>query len=78
MRRQAANRRDIFKDADFSALGQAILAEAKRINHQRHIDGELDPDWQQCLQQAQRTVMEKFLDEQRAKQKGGHANGTAK
>ena len=67
MRQRRQN--DAFKNVDFSALGQAIVDEAKRINHQRHLDGEFDPDWQSCLQQAQKIVLPKFVS---VKEKGGY------
>jgi hypothetical protein len=60
---------DIFRNVDFSALGQAIVDEAKRINHQRHLDGEFDPSWQLCLQEAQKIVVPKFMS---VKEKGGY------
>src|SRR5262245_49612160 len=66
MRKRKYN--DTFKNVDFSALGQAIVSEAKRLCHQRHLDGEFDPDWQSCLQQAQKIVVPKFMS---VKEKGG-------
>ena len=68
--------RDVFKGVDFSALGQAIVDEAKRINHQRHLNGELDPSWSECLQQAQKIVIPKFIGNE-DKEKGGSTNGSA-
>jgi hypothetical protein len=67
--------RDPFKDVDFSALGQAIVDEAKRINHQRHLDGELDPPWSECLQEAQKIVIPKFMN---VKKEGRYTNGNGK
>ena len=60
---------DAFKNVDFSALGQAIVDEAKRINHQRHLHGEFDPSWQLCLQEAQKIMLPKFMS---VKEKGGY------
>ena len=60
---------DAFKNVDFSELGAQIVAEAKRINHQRHLDGELDPSWSECLQQAQKIMLPKFMS---VKEKGGY------
>ena len=67
MRQRRQN--DAFKNVDFSALGQAIVDEAKRICHQRHLDGEFDPDWQSCLQQARKIMLPKFMS---VKEKGGY------
>jgi len=59
--RQRRQKADKFKGVDFSALGQAIVDEAKRINHERHLAGEFDPSWQLCLQEAQKIVVPKFM-----------------
>lgn len=47
-------------DFDWGALGQAIVDEAKKILHERHLAGEVDPSWQECLQEAQKTVIERM------------------
>jgi hypothetical protein len=61
--------RDPFKGVNFSALGQAIVDEAKRICHQRHLDGELDPSWQTCLQESQRIVVPRFMNVKRERRR---------
>jgi hypothetical protein len=57
--------RDIFKDCDFSLLGQSIVDEAKRICHQRHLVREFDPSWRTSLQMAQKIVIPKFMNVKR-------------
>ena len=54
--------RDAFKGVNFSALGEAIVQEAKRLLHEKHLAGEFDPSWQSCLQEAQKIVIPKFLN----------------
>src|SRR4029453_8659126 len=60
--------RDAFKGVNFSALGEAIVLEAKKLLHEKHLAGEFDPSWQSCLQEAQKIVLQKFIT---AKRKGG-------
>jgi hypothetical protein len=59
--------RDAFKGVNFSALGEAIVREAKRLLHEKHLAGEFDPSWQTCLQMAQRNVIPQFIDSQRGR-----------
>jgi hypothetical protein len=60
--------RDAFKNVNFSALGEAIVQEAKRLLHEKHLAGEFDPSWQTCLQMAQKIVIPRFVN---VKRKGG-------
>src|SRR5262249_4852436 len=66
--RQKKNQ-NALKKHDFSPPGQTNLHRAQRICHQRHLDGEFDPDWQSCLQQAQKIALPKFMS---VKEKGGY------
>ena len=67
--------RDPFKGVNFSALGEAIVQEAKRLLHEKHLSGEFDPSWQSCLQEAQKIVIPKFIN---VKKEGGYTNGNGK
>jgi hypothetical protein len=65
------NRKDAFKGINFSELGQSIVNEAIEICHRRHLEGEKNPSWSDCLQQAQVIVIPKFTNVT----KEGGANG---
>jgi hypothetical protein len=67
--------RETFKGVNFSALGEAIVAEAKRLLHEKHLSGEFDPSWQTCVQMAERNVIPKFMN---VKKEGGYTNGNGK
>jgi hypothetical protein len=67
--------RDAFKGVNFSALGKAIVQEAKRLLHEKHLAGEFDPSWQSCLQEAQKIVIPKFMN---VKKEGRYTNGNRK
>jgi hypothetical protein len=75
---KARKQRDAFAGINFSALGQAIVDEAKRICHQRHLDGEFDPSWQSCLQLAQKVVVPKFMNVKQEGEEGRNENGNGK
>jgi hypothetical protein len=64
--------KDVSEGVNFSALGQAIVDEAIEICHRRHLDGEKNPPWSECLQQAQKIVIPKFMN---VKKEGGYTNG---
>jgi hypothetical protein len=66
---------DVLKGVNFSALGEAILQEAKRLLHEKHLAGEFDPRWQSCLQEAQKIVIPKFMN---VKKEGRYTNGNGK
>lgn len=63
------------REEDFSTLGLAVMQRAKEICHERHLQGQLDPDWQSCLQAAQKDVAKQIV--RRVKSHGGK-NGTGK
>jgi hypothetical protein len=67
--------RDTFKGMNFSALGQAIVDEAIEICHRRHLAGEKNPTWAECLQMARRNVIPKFMN---VKKEGGYTDGNGK
>jgi hypothetical protein len=64
--------KDVFNGVDFSALGRSIVDEAIEICHRRHLEGEKNPPWSECLQQAQKIVIPKFMN---VKKEGGYTNG---
>jgi hypothetical protein len=68
-------KRDAFKGVNFSALGEAIVAEAKKLLHEKHLSGEFDPSWRTCLQMAQRNVIWKFMN---VKKEGGYTKGRSR
>jgi len=57
------------KEEDFSDLGRAVMQRAKEICHQKHLYGQLDPDWQSCLQAAQKDIAKQII--RRVKTLGG-------
>jgi hypothetical protein len=57
--------RDAFKAVNFSALGEAIVLEAKKLLHEKHLAGEFDPSWHTCLQESQKIVIPKFMNVKR-------------
>lgn len=69
------NQKDVFRNVDFSALGQAIVDEAIEICHRRNVAGEKNPSWAECLQMAQRNVIPKFMN---VRKEGGYTNGNGK
>jgi hypothetical protein len=64
--------KDVFKGVDFPALGQSIVDEAIEICHRRHLEGEKNPSWSECLQMAQVIVIPKFTN---VRKEGGYTNG---
>ena len=64
---QQRKERDAFKAVNFSALGEAIVLEAKKLLHEKHLAGEFDPSWQSCLQEAQKIVIPKFMNVKKEK-----------
>jgi hypothetical protein len=67
--------RDAFKGVNFSALGEAIVQEAKLLLHEKHLSGEFDPSWHTCLQESQKIVIPRFVN---VKREGGYTNGNEK
>jgi hypothetical protein len=68
---QQRKERDAFKAVNFSALGEAIVLEAKKLLHEKHLSGEFDPSWHTCLQESQKIVIPKFMN---VKKEGGYTN----
>ena len=45
---------------DYREIGLQIVEHAKRINHERHLAGEFDPAWSDCVKEAQDIVIEQL------------------
>jgi hypothetical protein len=63
-------------ETDYTDLGRAVMQRAKELLHERHLAGQLDPNWQDCLQAAQKDISKQIV--KRVKQNGGAKNGKQK